>query len=257
MIFTRLLGAGDWSHLQLLRYLVSVKDTLTSAERDRLRKTSWLPREGEAKVAQPAGPDGVVPKPKTARYRASELYEPLVPLRELALPLLDWTESQAKWRTNSDEAKLLFELGLIRTPAVEKVLEIAAHAPEASRRERALRYFLDGFASLGYASAYSPTKHALPFVPAMLNGKEVLKTPAEVFGNQEATLLGFPVLAPQYAAEETRLGVRRNPPADKLVSAIVKNPPATIEQASKLFAYLSTQVSRPSSQQVVVVNDRY
>lgn len=112
MIFTRLLGAGDWSHVQLLRYLVSVKDTLTAAERDRLRKTSWLPREGEAKVEQPAGADGVVPKAKTVRYRASELYEPTDVLRELGLPVLDWSEPHTKWRTHSDEGEL-FGLSLL------------------------------------------------------------------------------------------------------------------------------------------------
>lgn len=92
--------------MQLLRYLVSVKDTLTAAERDRLRKTSWLPREGEAKVEQPAGADGVVPKAKTVRYRASELYEPTDVLRELGLPVLDWSEPHTKWRTHSDEGEL-------------------------------------------------------------------------------------------------------------------------------------------------------
>ncbi|GAA5980148.1 hypothetical protein JCM10908_001550 [Rhodotorula pacifica] len=250
LIFTRLLGAGDWSHVQLLRYLVSVKETLSAAERDRLRKTSWLPREGEAKVAQPAGPDGVVPKPKTVRYRASELYEPTDTLRELGLPILEWSEPHSKWRTHSDEAKLLFELGLIRTPPVEKVLEIAAHAADSSKRDKALRYFLDGFATLGYASAYSPTKHALPFVPAVENGREVLKKPTEVFGNQEAALLGFSILSPRFATEETRFGVRRDPPTGQLVAALVANPPKAISEASKIFAYLSSQVSHFSSTEI-------
>lgn len=266
LIFTRLLGAGDWSHVQLLRYLVSVKDTLSAAERDRLRKTSWLPREGEAKIAQPADSKGVVPKPKTVRYRASELYEPTDVLRELGLPLVDWSEPQTKWRAHSDEgeltgyllprpaqcadscssftAKLLFDLGLNRTPPVEKILEIAAFAAEAPKREKALRYFLDGFTTLGYASAYSPVKHALPFVPAVEKGREVHKKPTEVFGNPEAALLGFATLSPRFAAEETRFGIRRDPPSDQLAAAIIATPPTAIGDASKIFAYLSTQVSR-------------
>lgn len=103
LVFTRLLGAGDWSHVQLVRYLVSVKSTLTAAEKDRLRKTNWLPREGEAKVEQPVGADGTKPRPKTVRYRAAELYEPTEQLRELGLPLVDWSDSQSKWRSGSDE----------------------------------------------------------------------------------------------------------------------------------------------------------
>ncbi|KWU45472.1 hypothetical protein RHOSPDRAFT_28836 [Rhodotorula sp. JG-1b] len=250
LIFTRLLGAGDWSHVQLLRYLVSVKDTLTAAERDRLRKTSWLPREGEAKVEQPAGTDGVVPKAKTVRYRASELYEPTDVLRELGLPVVDWSEPHTKWRTHSDEAKLLFDLGLNRTPPVEKVLEIAAHAADSSKREKALRYFLDGYTTLGYASAYSPTKHALPFVPAVEKGHDVFKQPSEVFGNPEAALLGFSILSPRFSAEETRFGIRRDPSPDRLVEPVTAAPPKTIAEASRIFAYLSTQVSHFSSAQL-------
>lgn len=75
LVFTRLLGAGDWSHVQLVKYLISVRDTLSANETDRLRKTTWLPREGEGKVEGAAGPNGEKGKPKTIRYRASDLYE--------------------------------------------------------------------------------------------------------------------------------------------------------------------------------------
>lgn len=71
--------------------------------------------------------------------------------------------------------------------------------------------------------------------------------PTEVFGNPDAALLGFPVLAPRYAAEEARFGVRRDPAAQELVAALVSSPPQTIAQASKVFAYLSGQVGRASS----------
>ncbi|GJN91725.1 hypothetical protein Rhopal_004748-T1 [Rhodotorula paludigena] len=247
LVFTRLLGAGDWSHVQLVRYLVSVKSTLTAAEKDRLRKTNWLPREGEAKVEQPVGADGTKPRPKTVRYRAAELYEPTEQLRELGLPLVDWSDSQSKWRSGSDEAKLLFDLGLLRIPPVEKVLQIAADSTDGVRQEKALRYFLDGCITQGYASSYSPSKHAFAFVPASHKDKEVRVKPTEVFGNPDAALLGFPVLAPRYAAEEARFGVRRDPAAQELVAALVSSPPQTIAQASKVFAYLSGQVGHFSS----------
>jgi hypothetical protein len=68
-----------------------------------LRKTTFLPKEGEAKVDQPVGKDGVKPEPRTVRYRPSELYEPTEQLRELGLPVVDWTESTAKWRAGSEE----------------------------------------------------------------------------------------------------------------------------------------------------------
>ena len=47
-----------------------------------------------------------MPKAKTVRYRASELYEPTDVLRELGLPVVDWSEPHAKWRTHSDEGEL-------------------------------------------------------------------------------------------------------------------------------------------------------
>lgn len=95
--------------------------------------------------------------------------------------------------------------------------------------------------------ADSPTKHALPFVPAREKGKDVRVKPTEVFGNPDAALLGFPILASAYAAEEMRFGIRRDPPAGQLVAALISDPPQTLTDASKVFAYLSGQVSSFSS----------
>jgi hypothetical protein len=47
LVFARMLAGGAWSHVDLTRYLVSVKDMLTEVELDRLKETRWLPREGE------------------------------------------------------------------------------------------------------------------------------------------------------------------------------------------------------------------
>jgi hypothetical protein len=92
-------------------------------------------------------------------------------------------------------------------------------------------------------STDSPLKHAFPFVPAIAKDQEIRVKPTEVYGNAEAALLGFPVLAPRFAAEETRFGLRRDPRPKELVAALVSNPPSTIAEASKIFAYLSSQVS--------------
>ncbi|GAA5899994.1 hypothetical protein JCM6882_007020 [Rhodosporidiobolus microsporus] len=250
LVFTRLLGAGDWSHIQLLKYLVSVGDTLSATERDRLRKTAFLPKEGEPKVEQPPGPDGVRPKPRTVRYRAGELYEPTDALRELGLPVVDWSEAQGKWRAGAEEAKLLFDLGLLRQPPVEAVLQIAAEAKDEKTREKALRYFLDGSVTMGYAKTYSPSKHALAFVPALDKGNPVLSKPTEVYGNADAALLGFRILSPKYAAEESRFGLRRDPLPQDLVAALISKPPETVAEASKVFAYLSGMISHFSSSDI-------
>lgn len=68
--------------------------------------------------------------------------------------------------------------------------------------------------------------------------------PTEVYGNPEAALLGFPILSPKYAAEESRFRIARDPPSSKIAAALVASPPQDIATASKVFAYASSQVSR-------------
>jgi len=150
------------------------------------------------------------------------------------------------WLTKptSSTAKLLFDLGLLRTPPVDQVLQIAASSSSPEKQQKALRYFLDGCVTMGYGSSYSPTKHDLAFVPALEKGKEILAKPTEVFGNPEAALLGFAILSTKYAAEESRFRIARDPPSSKIVAALVESPPKDIASASKVFAYLSSQVSR-------------
>lgn len=77
LVFTRLLGAEGTtsSHVDVLRYLCSVRDALSATELERLRRTAWLPKEGEPKVEVPPGPDGTPRRPKTARYPADQLFE--------------------------------------------------------------------------------------------------------------------------------------------------------------------------------------
>ncbi|KAM0748229.1 hypothetical protein T439DRAFT_328208 [Meredithblackwellia eburnea MCA 4105] len=250
LVFTRLLGQGDWSHVELARYLVSVRDTLSNAELDRLRQTQWLPKEGEAKVHQPPGSDGAPKKPKTVRYQAKQLFEPSETFRALGLPVLDWTSSSHKWRPGSDEAKFLFELGLLRQPTVDQLLEVAAKPGNPVLQEKALRYFLDEYSNAGYGSIYSLAKHALPFVPAILDGKNIYAKPTEVYSNPTAALMGFPVLQNHLFPDAGRLKIASDPPAVALAAALTKSPPQDIPRAKAVFGYLSTQVSQFSSSQI-------
>jgi len=95
LVFSRLIGGGTWTCQDLMKYLVSVKDTLSSEELARLRHTAAFPLEVEAPG------DGA--KPPTIRQKPLQLYEPTDAMRSLGLPLLDWGEG--KWRTNSDEGE--------------------------------------------------------------------------------------------------------------------------------------------------------
>ena len=98
LVFSRLIGGGTWTCQDLMRYLVSVKDTLSSEELARLKQTAAFPLEVE-RFDEAA--EGVKPAP--VRRKPSQLYEPTDALRALGLPLLDWGEG--KWKSNSEEGE--------------------------------------------------------------------------------------------------------------------------------------------------------
>lgn len=86
-----MITTGDWGVMELMKYLVAIKDTLQPIEKDRLRETTAFPEE--AKVHDSGKP---------VRRKAGDLYEPIQALRDLGLPILEWG-SQHKWRPNSEE----------------------------------------------------------------------------------------------------------------------------------------------------------
>jgi hypothetical protein len=93
LVFSRLIGGGTWTCQDLMKYLVSVQDTLSSDEMARLKHTSAFPLEMEA--------PGEGAQAALVRQKPQQLYEPSEAMRSLGLPLLDWGEG--KWRTNSEE----------------------------------------------------------------------------------------------------------------------------------------------------------
>jgi hypothetical protein len=95
-----MIHSGDWTAADLVKYLVAVRETLTTLEIDRLKQTATFMREESAENSAVDTKDSAVPK----RYMATELYEPVDTLRALGLPILSWGE-QAKWRPNSEEGK--------------------------------------------------------------------------------------------------------------------------------------------------------
>ena len=94
LVFSRLIGGGSWSCQDLMKYLVSVKHTLSDEEMAKLRQTAAFPEEVET-------PDGETPK--VVRRKPHQLYEPLDAMRNMGLPVLDW--GQGKWRSNSDDGE--------------------------------------------------------------------------------------------------------------------------------------------------------
>lgn len=82
----------QWTVADLIKYLASIRSTLSDAELVRLRNTAAFSKE-----LSKEDPEGL-----PNRYQARQLYEPLDVFRKLKLPVLDWGQ-KVKWRSSSDE----------------------------------------------------------------------------------------------------------------------------------------------------------
>lgn len=115
-MFDRLVNAGSWDHMQLVKYLTSVRETLSSGEMKRLKATSIFPREDLSvdKTNSPPTPPpksdedresaGTPPPPPipVKRYPANALYAPSEDHAALGLPVIEWKVTM----TWSDNRKL-------------------------------------------------------------------------------------------------------------------------------------------------------
>ncbi|KAG6857275.1 hypothetical protein H0H87_007108 [Tephrocybe sp. NHM501043] len=117
VVFNRMIKTNEWTVADLAKYLVSVQSTLSPEEWARLKMTAAFSKEEASKEAGQ----------KVTRYQAQQLYEPVDVLRNLGLPIMDWGR-QTKWRSSSDEAKFLFELGLLRYPPLPVLINLCASA---------------------------------------------------------------------------------------------------------------------------------
>ncbi|KAI0637255.1 hypothetical protein C8Q77DRAFT_1216014 [Trametes polyzona] len=238
IIFDRMIKTGDWTIAQLIKYLVEVQSTLNAVELERLQMTSAFPRELRPNEKLPE--NGRPP-----RHRAEELYEPLDVLRELNLPVIDWG-THPKWRSNSEEAKFLFKLGLRRYPPLPDLIGLAASRDEKIRAA-ALKYLLDNFMTR-YAD-YDPNAFSnVPFIPAVKGGTRCLARYHEVYHAPEWATLGLMVTDPWLKGEAlVRLKIQEHPPGPRLVNLLQTSPPPTEEVGKQWFAALAGRVTSFSS----------
>lgn len=243
LVFSRLLGGGQWSQEEVAKYLVSVQSSLSADEIDRLKKTAWLTREIAPGTVAPAADAAASAAPPT-RFRAKSLYEPNDALRELDLPVIAW--NTGRWRPASDEAKLLYSMGLKRHPDAEEILKLAADPSNPTKQQRALDYFLANFESQ-YVSQYQPsTNHNLPFVPVLRGTETAFVKPSEAYTSVGANVLGFPALHPKYQMQAASFKLAPDPKPADLVAALLAKPPKNKDEATPIFAYLAGQASRTS-----------
>ncbi|EPQ50301.1 hypothetical protein GLOTRDRAFT_82416 [Gloeophyllum trabeum ATCC 11539] len=237
VVFDRMIKTGDWTIADLMKYLVSVQSTLTPEEFARLKNTAAFPRENT--------PGEDAEKNKTVRYKASTLYEPLDVFRQLKLPILDWG-ANVKWRGSSEEAKLLYRLGLLRFPPLEVIINLAA-STDVNVRKEAMQYFMQNF-STRY-SDYDPGQFGdKAFIPTR-DGK--LAKPSEVFANAEWEKLGYWIVDDSLRADAlTKLKIPEHPHPSALVSLLQRKPPQTEAIASEWFAVLASRITAFSAAQL-------
>ena len=235
VVFDRLLALGgkgaskekpQWSHMDLIHYLASVRDDIPREDYKRLQNTPICPRFIKGEEID-----------TTKRYKVSELYEPRAELRELGLPILSW---QGIYKGASPEGRLLSALGLRTVPPVEELISILAKAGANGHldlREKALTYFLSHHHAHGYG-AFNYAAVQTPFLP-LENKAGQLATPGKCYVDEGSHLLGFDVLKRDWVPHSQKFGVPMHPPMHACIDILERRPPNTHREARELFAYFS------------------
>ncbi|KAG6908391.1 hypothetical protein DXG01_004820 [Tephrocybe rancida] len=232
VIFNRMIKTNEWTVADLAKYLVSVQSTLSPEEWARLKMTAAFSKEETSK-----GETGQ----KVTRYQAQQLYEPVEVLRNLGLPIMDWGK-QTKWRSTSDEAKFLFELGLLRYPPLSVLIDLCASAG-SQVRNIALKYLLDHIGN--HYKDYDPWAFVnVAFIPAMKASSPCMGTIKEVFSTPDWAIMGFLITPVSLQLDATaKLKIKQHPPTTMIVDLLEQTPPKNQAEARAWFSILGSRVS--------------
>ncbi|KAK3939557.1 heat shock cognate 90 kDa protein [Diplogelasinospora grovesii] len=240
-IFTRLLnpsptaeeaGQKKWSHMELIKYLASVKDDIPAADMKKLKESRLCPAE--------AGPAGMEPTKGSAQlYKVSELFEPKDSLRSLKLPIIHWPGPPGSYRPSSAEGRFLYSLGLRAYPSVPELVDMMASS-DGTLRTNAMTYFIANHHINGYASFdISGTNKAI--LPLEGNDKPLV-SPSSCYTNDGAAVLGYNILKKELHQHANKFGVARDPPITGCVERLIANPPQDRKSATTLFAYFASRL---------------
>lgn len=188
-IFTRLLnvsnekGQQKWSHVELIKYLTSVREDIPAGDLKKLTTTRFCPAE--------AGPKGMESTKGTETlYKISELFEPKDALRALRLPILQWPGPPGSYRPSSHEARFLTTLGIRPYPSVPELVEMMSSKDETLRIS-AMTYFVANH-HMNHYGAFNLGDSTKAFLPVENSSRLVL--PSGCFVNAGAAVLGFSIL---------------------------------------------------------------
>ncbi|KAL1980877.1 hypothetical protein VTN96DRAFT_3373 [Rasamsonia emersonii] len=222
-----------WSHVDLIKYLTSVREDIPASDIERLKNTKICTAEKtEGRETQ-----------TQMRYKISELYEPKDSLRKLGLPVIEWP---GKYLPHSKEGQFLTTLGLRRYPTALELIQIMARAAaedDLALQGKAMSYFITEYHTNGYA-AFDSSQVTTPYLP--VDGSNQLSTPNNCFTHDGAALFGFNILRRDLHPHATKFGVREHPPITECVNILVKKPPVTTREARNLFSYMAGRTAELS-----------
>lgn len=227
LIFDRLMsdqaGSPQWSHVDLIKYLSSVRNDIPKADLEMLKKSPTCLAEG-----------------RPERHAIKDLYQPDDALRALKFPVIAWPE---EWRPNSAEVRFLDALGLKKHPSVEEILALTTNVSDVPLRAGALRYLIANYYTNFYVDADPNTYQKYAFLPAENSEKGRLYTPREVFTNRDAAIFKFPLLRADLVDHAPKFGVRTDPPIESVLNHLLMSPPPTAAEATIKFKYLSGRIN--------------
>ncbi|KAF8472133.1 hypothetical protein BDZ91DRAFT_491432 [Kalaharituber pfeilii] len=229
---------AKWSHVDLVKYLVGVKDDIPAEDITRLKNTPICKAE----------------PPAQGLFRVSNLYEPNEQLRKLKLPILQWP---GDWRPSSPEARFLTGLGLKKFPDVRQLVELMA-GKDRSLAESALAYFIVNYHMNEYFNQKMPMDISyLPLDTMSVDIKDVgkLVPPHGCFVNSKAAILGFPVLRADLQAHAEKFKVKQDPDMDEAVTKLIKLPPQSIKAATEQFGYFASRLSEIMPHHIIRLKD--
>jgi len=232
-------------HMELIKYLASVREDIPAEDIKRLRNSQICPAE--------AGPKGMESTQSSAKlYRISELYEPRDALRDLRLPILQWAGPPGSYRPGSNEGRFLTMLGLRSCPSVPELIEMMA-STDYELRWKAMNYFIANHHINGYA-AFEVGSASRSFLPLQGDEKRLV-SPAECFTNEKCAVLGFSILKRELHTHANKFGVAMDPPMTECVNRLLAKPPQNKREASTLFSYFTSRLGELGSNSVAKIAD--
>lgn len=232
-------AAGKWSHVDLIKYLSSLRVEIPTADIKRLQTARIYVAEGDT-------------GDEAKRYLVSDLFEPNDSLRRLQLPILHWPGT---YHTSSPEGKFLLSLGLREFPSYLELVNLIVNASQKqdfSLRNHAFKYIIDN----NHRKGYDNDDHSsirLPFLP--LQNSTTLGVPSNCFTNDRVAILGFNVLNKELHVHASKFGVQANPPIQECLQRLIQNPATSKREARELFEYFAGRLNEITREQSDMLND--